>query len=127
MIPVVCLYQTNYKVLLLKPSGHCGLQVTGCACKALVVCSIFFSCFLNACLKFCSVIQVMPIITVLCLRSPDNASRAIEAGAGDLAIQAMQKFPSAPLLQRNSCFMIRNLVVRNPENRQVIFPRTNNV
>ncbi|MBA0733342.1 hypothetical protein Gogos_017371 [Gossypium gossypioides] len=35
--------------------------------------------------------EVMAIISVLCLRSPDNATRAIEAGAGDLAIQAMQK------------------------------------
>ncbi|XP_065856077.1 uncharacterized protein [Euphorbia lathyris] len=64
--------------------------------------------------------EVMPIITVLCLRSPDNAARAIEAGAGELAIQAMQKFPASQLLQRNSCFMIRNLVARNPENRTLL-------
>ena len=37
----------------------------------------------------------MYIISVLCLRSPDHASRAIEAGAGDLAIRTMQKFPAA--------------------------------
>ncbi|TXG64381.1 hypothetical protein EZV62_011375 [Acer yangbiense] len=66
--------------------------------------------------------EVMSIITVLSLRSPYNASRAMEAGAGDLAIQAMQNFPSILQLQRNSCFMIRNLVVRNPENRQVTKP-----
>lgn len=65
------------------------------------------------------VAQVMSIISVLSLRSPENAARAIEAGAGDLAIQAMQKFPAAHQMQRNSCLMIRNLVVRNPENRQV--------
>lgn len=59
----------------------------------------------------------MAIISVLCLRLPENAARAMEAGAGDLAIQAMQKFPAAQLMQRNACFMIRNLVVRNPENR----------
>ncbi|XP_044509099.1 armadillo repeat-containing protein 6 isoform X2 [Mangifera indica] len=64
--------------------------------------------------------EVMSIITVLSLRSPDNAARAIEAGAGDLAIQVMQKFPKAQQLQRNSCFMIRNLVVRNPENRTLL-------
>ncbi|XP_050233745.1 uncharacterized protein LOC126682192 [Mercurialis annua] len=64
--------------------------------------------------------EVMPIIMTLCLRSPDRASRAIEAGAGELAIQAMQKFPSAPQLQRNCCLMIRNLVVRNPENRTLL-------
>ncbi|OMO74163.1 Armadillo [Corchorus capsularis] len=63
--------------------------------------------------------EVMTIISVLCLRSPDNATRAIEAGAGELAIQAMQKFPAAQQMQRSSCLMIRNLVVRNPENRQV--------
>jgi len=65
------------------------------------------------------VIQIMSIISVLSLRSPENAARAIEAGAGDLAIQAMQKFPAAQQMQRNSCLMIRNLVARNPENRQV--------
>lgn len=62
-------------------------------------------------------VQVMSIICTLSLRSPDNAARAVEAGAGDLAIQSMQKFPGAHLLQKNSCLMIRNLVVRNPENR----------
>ena len=64
----------------------------------------------------------MSIICVLSLRSPENAARAMEAGAGELAIQAMQRFPAAPLMQRNACMMIRNLVVRNPENRQVVLP-----
>lgn len=68
-----------------------------------------------------SVIQeVMYIISVLSLRSPDHASRAMEAGAGDLAIQAMENFPAAQQLQRNACIMIRNLVVRNPENRKLL-------
>ncbi|KNA05030.1 hypothetical protein SOVF_194120 [Spinacia oleracea] len=68
-----------------------------------------------------SVIQeVMYIISVISLRLPDHASRAIEAGAGDLAIQTMQNFPAAQLLQRNACIMIRNLVVRNPENRKIL-------
>jgi len=61
----------------------------------------------------------MSVISVLCLRLPENATRAVEAGAGELAVQAMQKFPAAHQMQRNSCLMIRNLVVRNPENRQV--------
>ncbi|KAG5548090.1 hypothetical protein RHGRI_013699 [Rhododendron griersonianum] len=65
--------------------------------------------------------EVMSIIAVLSLRSPDNAARAIEAGAGDLAIQAMQSFPGAHQMQRNACSMIRNLAVRNPENRQAAF------
>ncbi|KAK6253577.1 hypothetical protein QUC31_015297 [Theobroma cacao] len=64
--------------------------------------------------------EVMSIISVLCLRSPDNATHAIEAGAAELAIQTMQKFPAAQQMQRSSCLMIRNLVVRNPENRQVL-------
>lgn len=63
-------------------------------------------------------IQVMSIICVLSLRSPDNAARAIEAGVGDFAIQAMQKFSAAHQMQKQSCLMIRNLVARNPENRQ---------
>ncbi|KAI8554419.1 hypothetical protein RHMOL_Rhmol05G0097600 [Rhododendron molle] len=65
--------------------------------------------------------EVMSIIAVLSLRSPDNAAHAIEAGAGDLAIQAMQSFPGAHQMQRNACSMIRNLAVRNPENRQAAF------
>ncbi|GLT55817.1 hypothetical protein SLA2020_289050 [Shorea laevis] len=64
--------------------------------------------------------EVMSLISVLCLRSPENAARAIEAGAGDLAIQAMERFPAAQQMQRNSCLMIRNLVVRNPENRNLL-------
>lgn len=64
--------------------------------------------------------EIMSLISVLSLRSPENAARAIEAGAGELAIQAMQNFPAAQQLQRNSCLMIRNLVVRNPENRTIM-------
>ncbi|KAL7002779.1 hypothetical protein U1Q18_003936 [Sarracenia purpurea var. burkii] len=64
--------------------------------------------------------EVMSIICVLSLRSPDNAVRAIEAGAGDLAIQAMKRFPGAHQMQKNSCLMIRNLVARNPENRTLL-------
>ncbi|XP_074344067.1 uncharacterized protein LOC141683270 [Apium graveolens] len=63
--------------------------------------------------------EVMSIICTLSLRAPDNATRAIEAGAGDLAIRVMNKFPEVPQLQKHACLMIRNHVVRNPENRQV--------
>lgn len=66
-------------------------------------------------------LQIMFIISVLSLRSPDNAACAVEAGAGDLAIQAMENFPAAQQMQRNACLMIRNLVVRNPENRLVFY------
>ncbi|GMP48339.1 hypothetical protein CsSME_00015725 [Camellia sinensis var. sinensis] len=64
--------------------------------------------------------EVMSIICVLSLRSPDNATRAIEAGAGDLAIQAMQRHPGAHQMQKSACMMIRNLVARNPENRTLL-------
>lgn len=64
--------------------------------------------------------EVMSIITTLCLRSPENAARAMESGAGDLAIQTMERFPQSDQLQKSCCFMIRNLVVRNPENRKLL-------
>ncbi|KAI3947659.1 hypothetical protein MKX01_034324 [Papaver californicum] len=54
--------------------------------------------------------EVMSIICVLCLRSPENAVRAIEPG----------KFPAAQQMQKQSCLMIRNLVARNPENRTIL-------
>lgn len=64
--------------------------------------------------------EVMSVVWVLSLRSPDTAARAITAGAGDLAIQSMRRFPESDQLQKNACLMIRNLVVRNPENRTVL-------
>lgn len=64
-------------------------------------------------------VQIMAVISVLSLRSPENAACAIEAGAGELALQAMRKFPAAQEMQRNSCLLIRNLVARNAANRQV--------
>ncbi|PKA55479.1 hypothetical protein AXF42_Ash006681 [Apostasia shenzhenica] len=69
----------------------------------------------------CSLLaKIMSIITTLSLRSPENAALAVEAGAGNLAILAMQKFPAAHQMQRQSCFMIRNLVARSPENRTIL-------
>ncbi|ONK78160.1 uncharacterized protein A4U43_C02F15140 [Asparagus officinalis] len=44
--------------------------------------------------------KVMSIIGILSLRSLENAARAVEAGDGDLAIQSMQKLPSAYQMQR---------------------------
>ncbi|XP_058088585.1 uncharacterized protein LOC131235417 [Magnolia sinica] len=64
--------------------------------------------------------EIMSIIWILSLRSPESAARAMEAGAGDFAIQAMQKFPAASQMQKQSCLMIRNLVVRNSENRTIL-------
>ena len=61
----------------------------------------------------------MSLVQVLTLRSPEHAARAVAVGYGTLAIQAMQQFPSSALTQKQACLMIRNLVVRNPENRYV--------
>jgi len=68
-----------------------------------------------------SIIQeVMSMVTVLTLRSPENAARAMEVGYGTLAIQALQRFLSSGQTQKQACLMIRNLVVRNPENRTIL-------
>lgn len=67
----------------------------------------------------------MSIITVLSLRLPENAAHAIEAGIGDLAVESMQKYPTSHQMQRQACLMIRNLVVRNPENRYVLLHPNN--
>ncbi|CAH2076951.1 unnamed protein product [Thlaspi arvense] len=64
--------------------------------------------------------NVMSIISIICLRSPDHAASAIEAGAGDLAVKAMKRFPTAAQMQRNACNMIRNIAVRNAENRTIL-------
>ncbi|AQK75133.1 ARM repeat superfamily protein [Zea mays] len=64
--------------------------------------------------------EVMSMVTVLTLRSPENAARAMEEGYGTLAIQSMQRFPSSVQTQKQACLMIRNLVARNPENRIVL-------
>lgn len=64
--------------------------------------------------------EVMSMVTVLTLRSPENAARAMEEGYGTLAIQSMQRFPSSGQTQKQACLMIRNLVARNPENRIVL-------
>ncbi|CAN6482876.1 unnamed protein product [Victoria cruziana] len=63
--------------------------------------------------------EIMSTICVVSLRSPENAASAMEAGAGDLVVEAMMRFPRASQMQRQACLMIRNLVVRNPENRDI--------
>ncbi|KAG2318653.1 hypothetical protein Bca52824_011866 [Brassica carinata] len=55
--------------------------------------------------------EVMSIISIISLRSPDHAACAIEAGAGDLAVQAMKRFPAAAQMQRNASNMIRNIAL----------------
>lgn len=59
----------------------------------------------------------MATIGALSLRSPANAAKAVEGGAVDLAAEAMEEYRSAHLMQKQACLMIRNLAVRNPENR----------
>ncbi|XP_024514840.1 armadillo repeat-containing protein 6 [Selaginella moellendorffii] len=71
-----------------------------------------------------SVIQeVMSAIASITLRSPSNATKAVEAGAIDLAVEMMDKHPQAPGMQKQTCHMLRNLASRNPENRALILER----
>ena len=61
-------------------------------------------------------VQVMSTISILSLRSPKNATYTMDAGARDLAIQAIEKFPAAQQLlkkKKTSCLVIQNLVVKN--------------
>ncbi|KAH9317877.1 hypothetical protein KI387_019646 [Taxus chinensis] len=67
--------------------------------------------------------ETMATIRAVSLRSPANAAKAVEAWAVDLAAEAMQKHPSAHLMQKQACLMIRNLAVRNPENRPLILEK----
>jgi armadillo repeat-containing protein 6 len=62
-------------------------------------------------------VHVMSMVAVLTLRSPDNAACDMQAGYMTLAIQAMQRFLSSGQTQKQACLMIRNIVVRNSENR----------
>ncbi|CAK9193229.1 unnamed protein product [Sphagnum jensenii] len=62
-------------------------------------------------------------VASLTLRSPANARKAVEAGAVDMAALIMGKYPCAAHLQRQGCQMLRNLAVRNPENRPVMIEK----
>lgn len=67
--------------------------------------------------------EIMATIRALSLRSPTNAAKAVEGGAVDLAAEAMEEHRSAHLMQKQACLMIRNLAVRNPENRPIILEK----
>ncbi|XP_073395364.1 uncharacterized protein [Physcomitrium patens] len=56
------------------------------------------------------------VVTTLTLRSPLHATKAVEAGALDLAAEMMEAHSNAPQMLRQACQMVRNLNVRNPEN-----------
>lgn len=59
-------------------------------------------------------------ITALTLRHPLHASMAAEAGASGIISEAMERHPGAKGMQRQACQMVRNLAVRNPENRPLM-------
>jgi hypothetical protein len=65
----------------------------------------------------------MSTISILSLRSPENAAYTIDAGARDLAIQAVEKFHATQQLlkkkKKNSCLVIQNLVVKNAKTNPV--------
>jgi hypothetical protein len=63
--------------------------------------------------------QGFAAIATLTLRSPQNASKAVQAGAVDIAAEMMEKHPGSAAMLRQACQMLRNLSVRNLENRCV--------
>lgn len=63
--------------------------------------------------------QGFAAIATLTLRSPQNASKAVQAGAVDIAAEMMEKHPGSASMLRQACQMLRNLSVRNLENRCV--------
>eukprot|EP00850_Spirogloea_muscicola_P008167 SM000043S15795 [mRNA] locus=s43:249986:253148:+ [translate_table: standard] len=67
--------------------------------------------------------ECMAAIACLCLRSPENAAKAVRLGAIEVAAEAMEAHPSAGPMQRQACNLFRNLAVRNPENRPLILER----
>ncbi|CAM6059604.1 unnamed protein product [Sphagnum tenellum] len=62
-------------------------------------------------------------IATLTLRSPQNASKAVQAGAVDIAAEMMEKHPGSAAMLRQACQMLRNLSVRNLENRPIILEK----
>lgn len=64
--------------------------------------------------------QSFVALAALTLRSPQNAKKAVEAGVVQIAAAVMEKHPTAGPMQRQACQMLRNLAVRNPENRYVL-------
>lgn len=67
--------------------------------------------------------EAFTVITVLTLRSPQNACKAVQAGILDMVAEAMEQHPSSGNMQRQACFMLRNLAARSPETRLVILEK----
>ena len=61
--------------------------------------------------------QCLALIAIVCLRSPTNAAAAFAAGAVEVGREAMEEHEDVPTLLRQAARMIRNMAVRNPENR----------
>ncbi|KAL2611903.1 hypothetical protein R1flu_023595 [Riccia fluitans] len=71
-----------------------------------------------------SIIQeALTAMAVITLRSPSNASQAVNSGAVDITAEMMETHASEANLQRQACQLIRNLAVRNPENRPIILEK----
>lgn len=69
--------------------------------------------------QFCPpcILQALTAVAVLTLRSPVNASEAVKSGVVDVTGEMMERHTGSPGLQRQACQLIRNLAVRNLENR----------
>lgn len=70
-------------------------------------------------------LQGCAAIATLTLRSPQHVTKAVEAGALDVAAEVMEAHPNAPHMLRQACQMVRNLNVRNPENRYELLEQEN--
>lgn len=64
--------------------------------------------------------ETFTVIAVLTLRFPDKAEKAVKSGVLDMVTEAMENHPSAVIMQRQACQMLRNLAARSPENRSAI-------
>jgi hypothetical protein len=65
--------------------------------------------------------QAAAAVSNLCLRIPENASRAAAGGALSLLARAMAKHVTSAGVQRSGCLALRNLVVKSPERVQAAF------
>ncbi|CAM6099129.1 unnamed protein product [Calypogeia fissa] len=64
-----------------------------------------------------SVVQEALTAVAVLTRSPVNAGEAVKSGVVDVTAEMMDKHTGSPGLQRQACQLIRNLAVRNLENR----------
>ncbi|KAL3683333.1 hypothetical protein R1sor_001355 [Riccia sorocarpa] len=67
--------------------------------------------------------EALTAMAVITLRSPANASEAVKSGAVDVAAEMMEMHTTEANLQRQACQLLRNLAVRNLENRPIILEK----